>query len=164
MDLKEILSISGMPGLYKIMASRDNGLIVTPLGEDKKRFVSSRQHMFTPLENITIYTHEDSESLVTILEKMKSEESKTPLVSPSASGAELRAYFTAILPNHDAEKVYNSDIKKIVKWFQQLDQNGLIPAEKKAKKKTSEKKPADEASATGKKKPAAKKTTSKKKK
>lgn len=145
MNLKEVLSIGGMSGLYKIVANRDNGLIVTAIGDDKKKFVSSRQHMFTPLENITIYTEEDSEELVNVLKLMKEKISEVPLVKASASSKELREYFTKVLPNHDQDKVYTSDIKKLLKWYEALDKEGLLvfeePKEKKpAKKKASTKK------------------------
>lgn len=138
MNLKEVLSISGMPGLYKMVANRDNGLIVTAIGDDKKKFVSSRQHMFTPLENITIYTEDDSEELVNVLKLMKEKSAEVPLVSPNSSSKDLRAYFTKVLPTHDQEKVYTSDIKKLLKWYDALDKEGLLvfeePKEEKKKK------------------------------
>lgn len=139
MELKEILSISGMPGLYKIMATRDNGLIVAALGDDKKKFVSSRQHMFTALENITIYTQDDAAALVDILTNMKKNEKSIPIVDPNSKGPDLRAYFTKILPEHDQEKVYTSDIKKIIKWFDLLDKNGFISLKEPKKAETKEK-------------------------
>ena len=71
MDLKEIMSVSGMPGLYKVIANRTDGLIVEGLHDKAKKFVSSRQHMFTPLENITLYTTEDSIELRLVLSDMK---------------------------------------------------------------------------------------------
>lgn len=140
MNLKEVLSISGMPGLYKMVANRDNGLIVTAIGDDKKKFVSSRQHMFTPLENITIYTEEDSEELVSVLKLMKEKSSEVPLVKANVSSKELRAYFTKVLPSHDQEKVYTSDIKKLLKWYEALDKEGLLVFEEQEKKKSTKKK------------------------
>lgn len=150
MNLKEVLSISGMPGLYKMVTNRDNGLIVTAIGDDKKKFVSSRQHMFTPLENITIYTEEDSEELVDVLKLMKEKSNELPLVSPNSSSKDLRDYFTKVLPTHDQEKVYTSDIKKLLKWYEALDKEGLLVFETKkedkkpAKKSTKKEKVSDE--------------------
>ena len=143
-----------MPGLYKIVATRDNGLIVCALGSDKKKFISSRQHMFTPLENITIYTEDDSVELVTVLVKMKEEEKKNPIISPNSKGEELRKYFTSIVPDHDHERVYTSDIKKVVKWYTQLDENKMLVVEKEVKE---DKKPKAKAKAKPKAKPKAKK-------
>ncbi|MCD8529257.1 MAG: DUF5606 domain-containing protein [Chitinophagales bacterium] len=104
MELKEILAISKLPGLYKMVATRSNGLIVSPLGEDSRKFVSSRQHMFTPLENITIYTQTDSIELLKIFETIKKDNGKTALPDNKAKDADFRAYFTTIVPDHDQRK------------------------------------------------------------
>ncbi|MEZ4978162.1 MAG: DUF5606 domain-containing protein [Chitinophagales bacterium] len=134
MELKEILAISKLPGLFQIVASRDNGLIVSPLGEDKRKFVASRQHMFTPLENITVYTNTDSIELTKIFESIKLNLAKHPLPDPKADDKVLRAYFTEIVPDHDQQRVYISDIKKMLKWYVALDANGLLNIEKEGDK------------------------------
>lgn len=144
MNLKEVLSISGMSGLYKMVANRDNGLIVVALGDDKRKFVPSRQHMFTPLENITIYTDDEPVELTTVLLEMKKQSAKTPLVGANANGAELRSYFTKIVPNHDTEKVYTSDIKKVLKWYEQLDKENMLVEEKAEEFATTDEKPKKE--------------------
>lgn len=131
MELKEILAISKLPGLYQIVTSRDNGLIVTPLGEEKRKFVASRQHMFTPLENITVYTNTDSVELSEIFKTMKT--GKVALPDPKTEDKKLRAYFTEIVPEHDQERVYVSDIKKMVKWFVALDAQGVFDEKKEEK-------------------------------
>jgi hypothetical protein len=142
MSLKEVLSISGMPGLYKMITNRDNGLIVTALGDDKKKFVSSRQHMFTPLENITIFTDGEPVELTEVLLNMKKQLASLPLPGSKASSADFRAYFTKVVPNHDTEKVYISDIKKLTKWFELLDKEGLIvEAKPETAEETAEAKP-----------------------
>jgi hypothetical protein len=124
MELKKILAISKLPGLYQVVTSRDNGLIVTPLGGEKRKFVASRQHMFTPLENITVYTNTDSVELAEIFKTMKT--GKVALPDPKVEDKKLRAYFTEIIPDHNQEKVYISDIKKMIKWFVALDEQGLF--------------------------------------
>lgn len=141
MELKEILSVSKLPGLFKIVATRDNGLIVTPLGEDKKKFVSSRQHMFTPLENITIYTNASSIELADVFKEMKKKEKEVPLPTKKDSSKKYREYFTAIVPDHDQQKVYDNDIKKVVKWYEALDKEGILTLKenKKEEKKTDKK-------------------------
>ncbi len=127
MDLKEIMSVSGMPGLYKVIANRTDGLIVEGLHDKAKKFVSSRQHMFTPLENITLYTTEDSIELRLVLSDMKKNEAKHPIPDLKKSDdATLRAYMKLMVPNYDAEKVYASDIKKLIKWYELLDANKLV--------------------------------------
>lgn len=129
MDLKEIVSITGMSGLHKVIANRDNGLIITMLGDDKKKFVSSRSHMFTPLENITIFTDDEGMELKEIFRKMKGNESEHPVIDSKESSAAIRAYFKSVVPEHDEERVYISDIKKIIKWYFLLEEHNLIDLE-----------------------------------
>lgn len=136
MELKEILAISKLPGLYQIVTSRDNGLIVTPLGEEKRKFVASRQHMFTPLENITIYTNTDSIELAKVFELVKTNEKTIAIPDLKSDDKTLRAYFTELVPDHDQQRVYVSDIKKMLKWYVALDAQGIIKLEKEAKKET----------------------------
>jgi len=127
MNLTEILAISGKPGLFKIVANRDNGLIANALGSDKKSFYPSRTHMFTPLENITIYTQIDSIELKDVL--LKIEENEKDLIKANSSAKELRDFFTKIVPDHDKERVYTNDIKKIIKWYNSLKEFGYLDAE-----------------------------------
>ena len=157
MELKEVLAISKLPGLYQIVASRDNGLIVTPLGEDKRKFVASRQHMFTPLENITVYTNTDSIELSEIFKKMK--EGKVEMPDPKKDDKTIRKYFTELMPDHDQQRVYVSDIKKMMKWFVALDAVGVFKEEKKKASKKPAKKVAEKEE--GEKKSTAKKATKK---
>lgn len=142
MKFSEILTISGLSGLHKMEGQRDNGLIVVALSGGKRQFVSSRKYMFTPLENITIYTDDDSVELKEVLLKM-TEHGK--VIEAKSSGDDLRAYFTEIVPNHDKEKVYNSDIKKMIKWYNELKEFDLLP------KKSDEKKEKDSSEEKGKK-------------
>ena len=151
MELKEVLAISKLPGLYQIVTSRDNGLIVTALGEEKRKFVASRQHMFTPLENITVYTNTGSLELAEIFKAMKSAKNAAPEVK--AADKEVRDYFAEIVPEHDQQRVYIKDIRKIMKWFIALDATGMFKEEKKEKK---EKKTAPAKKAASKKEKAAK--------
>ncbi len=150
MDLKEIMSVSGMPGLYKVIANRTDGLIVEGLHDKAKKFVSSRQHMFTPLENITMYTTDDSVELRLILSDMKKNEKTHPIPDLKKSDdATLRNYMKTMVPSYDEEKVYASDIKKLIKWYELLDANQLVSvieedkeelaAEEKKEKKTAKK-------------------------
>lgn len=98
--------------------------------------------MFTPLENITIYTTDDSVALKNVFLEMKAQVSENPPIDSKSSGEELRAYFKAILPDHDPEKVYTSDIKKIIKWYHELEEAGLIVEDEEEKEE--EEKPADD--------------------
>ncbi len=171
MDLKEIVSVSNLPGLHKVVAQRNDGLIVQQLGEERSKFASSRSHMFTPLDGITIYTEDDSATLSDVLWTMKQlSETNTPPNGKKASSAELSEYFRKVLPDYDEERVYVSDIKKLLKWYELLDAHGLITepvaeeetatevTEEKAEEKAEAEEPKEE-----KKKPAKKKAKKAKK-
>ena len=130
MDLKEIVSISSMGGLFKVVATRNDGLIVKPFGEDKASFVSNRIHVFTPLDGITIYTNEDSTELSKVFPEMKKQESSNPPAEIKSNNDAFKDYFRKILPDYDEERVYVSDIKKIIKWYHALNEHGLVMEEK----------------------------------
>lgn len=125
MTFSEIVSITGLPGLYKAGAKRNDGLIVTSLVDGVTKFVSGRQHLFSTLDNITVYTTGENVELKTIFAEMKKHEAKH---SPASlkSDADLKAYFEKVVPDYDKEKVYVSHIKKMVSWFNILNQKNLI--------------------------------------
>lgn len=128
MNLEKLVAVSGRPGIYRMAANRPNGLIIEDLDTGKKFFAPSRKHQFTPLESISIYTDsEDSTAelktvFINMLEKIES----NPPVSTKASSADIKAYFGEILPDFDRDKVLVSDIKKLVKWFNYLNERSLL--------------------------------------
>ena len=126
MEFREIIAVTGIAGLKKIVANRNDGLILCELNGDNKKFYSNRLHMFSPLENIAIYTDEDTVPLLDVLLEMKNQESSNPPVDANASNDQLRAYLATILPNFDRTRVNTSDIKKLIKWYQILAPLDLI--------------------------------------
>ncbi len=126
MELKEIVSIAGIGGLKRIVKQRADGLIVSEMDGTGKKFMSNKIHMFTPLENISIYTENDNEPLANVIWKMKNLEGEQAPISPKASADELKAYMTKVLPDYDRDQVFVSDIKKLIKWFTALNELGLI--------------------------------------
>lgn len=126
MELKEIVSVAGVSGLKRIVAQRPDGLIVSDLDGTGRKFMSSRINMFTPLENISIYTLSDTEPLGKVLWKMKQLEPEHPPVSPKADVDELRAYMEKVLPEYDPDQVFVSDIKKLIKWYEVLKDLDVI--------------------------------------
>lgn len=138
MRIKDIVSISGMAGLYKIDGQKPSGLIVTSLTEGWTKFVSNRQHMFSPLENISIYTDTDNVELADVLLEVNNKKETNPPTDTKADNTVIREWFTQIVPNHDQEKVYISDIKKLIKWFSILDEHGVIAGEIEARKEEAE--------------------------
>jgi hypothetical protein len=117
MEFKEIIAVTGVPGLKRLVANRNDGLILSELDGSNKKFYSNRQHMFSPLENISIYTDNDTVVLLDVMIEMKAQKATNAPVEPNASNDELRNYLGSILPNFDRERVNVSDIKKLLKWF-----------------------------------------------
>lgn len=139
MNIENLVAVSGLPGLHKIIANRDNGLIVEDLDSGKTRFCSSRKHQFSPMETIAIFTDDnDSEQIEQVFQSMLDNKAKAAVPSPNAPAADLKSYFEKILPNYDRDKVHVSHIKKVIKWYNQLDKTGLLTAEAPKKETTKE--------------------------
>ena len=125
MTLSDIVSVTGMPGLYKTSGKRSDGLIVTSLVDGTTKFVSGRVHLFSTLDNITIYTQEGSKELKEVLADMKkNEKAHSPADIKGDDG--LKAYFAVVIPDYDKEKFYTSHMKKLVGWYNILNGKGLI--------------------------------------
>lgn len=121
-SIEKIVAVSGLPGLYILDASLNNGLILKDMDNGNKQFVSSRKHQFTPLQSIAIYTYMDSTPLSDIFETITTLRISTPIPDQAkASSKELSDYFRTILPDYDEDRVYSSDMKKVLKWFLFLD-------------------------------------------
>ena len=130
MNLQNLMSVSGKPGLYRMIANKKSGLVVEGLLTKKREFASTRQHQFTPLESIAIYTDDgDSVPVREVLEKMVEQYDDNPPPEGKASAGDFREYLRDVLPNHDEERVYTSDIKKLVKWFGILKESGKLDEE-----------------------------------
>lgn len=126
MNLKDILAVSGLPGLYKMVVSRNNGLMVSDLDTGKTKFCSVRKHQFTPMETVAIYTMEDSIDMKTIFGRMKDQIGENPPAPVKSSDHEIEDYFASIVPDYDEDRVYIRDMKKVIKWFNILNEKGLL--------------------------------------
>lgn len=135
MRFRDITSISGKPGLFKMESHKPSGLIVTSLTEGWTKFVSNRENLFSPLDNISIYTADDTVELLDVLLKAYSIKDTNPPIDAKSDNAALSAYFEKILPEYDKEKVHISDIKKFIKWFQILEEKGILQTELAEKEK-----------------------------
>ncbi len=124
MKLKDIVAVSGMPGLYKMIASRDNGIIVEDYDTGKRTFASIRKYQFTPLETVGIYTYKDVQDLTEVFTTMKNGE--VPIPDANAPGAELHTFFRKIVKDYDEDRVYLGDIKKVIKWYGFLKERNLF--------------------------------------
>jgi hypothetical protein len=122
MEYGKIISVTGLSGLFELLASKGDGAIVRSLEDKTTKFVSGRVHNFSHLESIEVYTERDNVNLVDIFQAMQ--QSAEPLPSEKDAAA-VRAYFQAVYPTMDFGRVYGSDMKKMVKWFSVLQQNDV---------------------------------------
>ena len=120
MEYSRIVAVTGLPGLFEIVSSKTDGALVRSLEDKTTKFISSRIHNLSHLESIEVYTVRDNVNLVEVLNAMQS--SKEPLTDGKDNKV-LRAYFEKVYPDLDFERVYSSDLKKMVKWFEVLTKN-----------------------------------------
>lgn len=131
--LQKILAISGKPGLYKLLSRGKNNLIVEAVDETHRRVPAFATDRITSLADIAMYTNSEDVPLSKVLESIKTlEEGKASSVDyRKASPDELREYFGKILPDFDRDRVHNSDIKKLIQWYNILINNGITEFEEK---------------------------------
>lgn len=122
-----ILAIAGKPGLFKLVSRGKNNLIVEALNETHKRQPAFASDRITSLADIAMFTEGDDVPLTTVLDNMKTlEKGKAASIDvKKATGPELQEYFAKVLPDFDRERVHNSDIKKLVQWYNILVENGI---------------------------------------
>ena len=119
MTLAEIASISGKGGLYKVIAPTKSGVILESLDESKTKLVATTSHRLSLLHEISIYTttKEGTVSLEEILKKIHADFQNDLGVDANSDASELKSFMKAVLPEYDESRVYISDIKKLVKWY-----------------------------------------------
>ena len=125
--LQTILAISGKPGLYKLVSRAKNSLIIEALDETHRRMPAFAADKITSLADIAMYTDADDVPLHKVLTSLKELEQGKPasIDYRKASGDELREYFAKVLPDFDRDRVHNSDIKKLLQWYNILIANGI---------------------------------------
>lgn len=126
MEYKEIVAVTGEPGLFQLVSSKGDGAIVRTLDGETTRFVPSRNHNFTPLESIEVFTTGTNVALSDVFRAMQEQEGTQAIPDPAAGGDEIRGYFRQIFPSLDEERVYMSDMKKMLKWYPQLRAHDLL--------------------------------------
>lgn len=122
MEYNKIIAVTGLPGLYELLSSKTDGAIVRSLEDKSTRFVASRVHNFSHLESIEVYTVRDNVNLADILKAMEASSEKLP---DEKDNAALKSYFGKVYPDLDFDRVYSSDLKKMVKWFAVLKANDI---------------------------------------
>jgi hypothetical protein len=119
-EYSKLVAVTGLPGLFELINSKADGAIVRSLDDKSTRFISNRVHQFSQLETIEVYTVNDNVNLVEIFQEMDKSGAKLPDEKDSDS---VKAYFEKVYADMDFERVYNSDMKKMVKWFAVLQKN-----------------------------------------
>lgn len=137
MSLEKILSIAGKPGLYELKAQTRNGLLAESLIDGKKVSVSAR-HNVSLLSEIAIYTLTEEVPLSTVFSKISEKESGGEAISHKSSKDELEEYFFNVLPDYDEDRVYASDIKKVVQWYNLLQKKGITEFSEESSEESSE--------------------------
>jgi hypothetical protein len=120
MEYSRIVSVTGLPGLYEMISSKTDGAVVRGLEDKATKFVSSRMHNLSHLESIEVYTVGDNVNLVEIFKAM--EGAKLP---DEKDAKAVKGFFEKIYPDLDFERVYHSDMKKMVRWYSILKANDV---------------------------------------
>lgn len=160
MNLEKILAISGKPGLYVLKVQTRTGFVAESLIDGKKITVNLKSNV-SLLSEISIYTYEGEKPLTEVMQIIAKKENNGQAISHKEDNATLTAYFKEILPDFDEERVYPSDIKKVLNWYNTLQAKGLVTDLAPAPAETKEEK-APAAEEKPKKVPAAKKAKAKK--
>lgn len=150
MEYSKLVAVTGLPGLFELISSRGDGAVVRSLDDNKTQFVSSRVHNFSHLESIEVYTQRENVNLVDVFNAMEKAGGSLPDAKDQAA---VKKYFESSYPEMDFDRVYVSDMKKMVKWFEQLKKHSIeiklseIPEEpaEEVKEEVKEAAPADEA-------------------
>jgi len=125
MNVEKILAISGKPGLYLLQIQTRTGFVAESLTDGKKITVSLRSNV-SLLSEISMYTYEDEKPLAEILRAIATKENEGPAISHKEDNAKLITYFKEVVPNYDEDRVYASDIKKVLNWYNVLQAKGMI--------------------------------------
>ena len=121
MEYHKIVSVTGLTGLFELLSSKSDGAVVKSLEDNSTKFVSTRMHNFSHLESIEVFTSKDNTKLADVFNAMITSKEKRPDANADNKG--LKAYFEKVYPDLDFERVYASDMKKMVKWLDILEKN-----------------------------------------
>ncbi|MGL4583032.1 MAG: DUF5606 family protein [Flavobacterium sp.] len=125
MSLEKVLAISGKPGLYELLIQTRTGFIAESLADGKKSTVGLRNNV-SLLSEISIYTYSDEVKLFEVFKNIATKESNGEAISHKSDNPALVDYFREVLPEFDEERVYVSDIKKVLNWYNILQKRGII--------------------------------------
>ena len=122
MEYNKIVSVTGLPGLYELINTKSDGAVVRSLDDKSTKFASSRIHNFSHLESIEVYTVGENVNLAEVFHSMERAGSSIPEIKDDAG---IKKYFEKVYPDIDFDRVYVSDLKKMIKWFDVLKKNNV---------------------------------------
>ena len=120
-SFNDVVSVTGLPGLYQVIKNNDNSIVVESLDDKKKRQLIRGNMMVSKLTDVSIYTEDDSEPLLTVLQEIQKKFGKDLPVSKKSSKTELMDFLSGVLPSFDQERVYPSNVKKLIGWYKILN-------------------------------------------
>ena len=122
MEYSKLVAVTGLPGLFELISSRGDGAVVRSLDDNKTQFISGRVHNFSHLESIEVYTQRENVNLVDLFTAMEKDGGSLPDAKDNDA---VKKYFEKVYPEMDFERVYSSDMKKMVKWFESLKKHNV---------------------------------------
>ncbi|MGV1011709.1 MAG: DUF5606 domain-containing protein [Flavobacterium sp.] len=128
MNVEKILAISGKPGLYELKVQTRSGFVAESMLDGKRITVGMRSNV-SLLSEISMYTHSEEKPLVEIMRAIAVKENEGPAISHKEDTAKLLEYFKQIVPDYDEDRVYPSDIKKVLNWYNMLQAKGMVSKE-----------------------------------
>lgn len=122
MEYNKLMSVTGFSGLFELVSSKNDGAILKSLEDDTTKFISNRLHQFSHLESIEVYTNDENVNLSEIFKAMNA---STVAVPSEKDNKGVRSYFEQVYPTMDFERVYNSDMKKMIRWFNVIKKHNI---------------------------------------
>ena len=122
MEYSKLVAVTGLPGLFELISSRGDGAVVRSLDDNKTQFISGRVHNFSHLESIEVYTQRENVNLVDVFNAMEKDGVSLPDAKDNDA---VKKYYEKVYPEMDFERVYSSDMKKMVKWFEALKKHNV---------------------------------------
>ena len=163
MNVDKILAIAGKPGLFELKIQTRSGFLAESLLDGKKITVGMRSNV-SLLTEISMYTYSEEKPLVEIMRAIAIKENEGPAISHKEDNATLLAYFEEILPEYDRDRVYPSDVKKVINWYNILQAKGLVSKEVPVKEEVAKEEETPKEEAAKEEKPAKEKAPAKEKK
>lgn len=119
-EIKDVVALTGSPGLFQIVKADDRAIVIESMDDRKKRQLIRGNMMVSKLVDVSIYTEEESEPLVQILQAVKEKYGEELPVTKKSSKNELMDFLGSVLPDYDSERVYPSNVKKLISWYKIL--------------------------------------------